>query len=65
MAPLGINLIFNLMMHILQGVHWKAFDINARFLKNFSCCRYSQIFIKSVQATSNRLPEVRLISSLY
>ena len=63
-TPLRINLILNLMMHILQGGCWKRLDINAGLFKYFACGGSTKILIKEINATGDGLPKIDFIGPL-
>ena len=63
-TPLWINLILNLITHILQRTRWKSLNINSGLLKDFACGSSTKILIEEINATGNGLPEINSIGSL-
>ena len=63
-TPLRINLILNLMMHILQGVRWQRLHINSGLFKDFACGGNTKILIKEINTTGDGLPKIDFIGPL-
>jgi hypothetical protein len=63
-TPLRINLILNLMKHILQRAYRKRLGINSGLFKDFTCSSSTKILIEEINATGNGLPEINSIGSL-
>jgi hypothetical protein len=64
-TPLRVDLILDLMMHILQGAYRKSININSRLFKHFACSSNPEILIEGIDTASHRLPEIGFIGPLY
>jgi hypothetical protein len=49
----------------LQGIYREGLNIDASLFKDFTGSSHTEILIKGINTSSNRLPEVRFIGSLY
>ena len=65
MTPLRIDLVLDLMMHILQGTYRESININSRLFKYFACSSNPEILIEGIDTASYRLPEIGSIGPLY